>query len=96
MSGRGTMSVTDRPVAVPTWVDMPRLCAEICCSPNTVDAWVSQGILPPPRRRGGKSLWKWAEVDEWLTNGPPNSLETEAERIRNAARREAQERRAGH
>lgn len=79
-------------MTVPTWVDMARLCAEICCVPNTVDAWVVKGILPPPRMRGGKSMWKWAEVDEWLTNGKPSSLDAEAERIRDGTRRAAERR----
>jgi predicted DNA-binding transcriptional regulator AlpA len=74
-------------MGVPAWVDMPRLCEEICACPNTVDAWVVKGILPPPRKRGGKQMWKWAEVDEWLTNGPPGGSHTAlAERIRDATR----------
>ena len=76
-------------MTVPAWVDMPTLCREICVSDTTVDNWVGQGILPPPRKRGGKLMWKWQEVDEWLTNGRPggNDLATE---IRDGTRREAE------
>ena len=53
----------------PPWVDTATLAELICCSAGTVDNWVAQGILPPPVKRGGKNMWKWKEVDEWLTNG---------------------------
>ena len=53
----------------PPWVDAPTLAKLICCSVDTVENWVMQGILPTPVRRGGKRLWKWSEVDNWLTNG---------------------------
>src|SRR5262245_24334602 len=53
----------------PPWMDTATLCAHICAAPNTVDNWVASGILPPPRKRGGKLMWKWAEVDQYLTNG---------------------------
>lgn len=50
----------------PPWMDSPTLAAHICVSAATVDNWVRQGILPPPRKRGGKLMWKWAEVDRYL------------------------------
>ena len=53
----------------PPWQDISTLCAHICVSAPTVDAWMKQGILPPPRLRGGKRLWKWAEVEAWLDSG---------------------------
>jgi hypothetical protein len=52
-----------------------------------VDAWVVQGILPPPVKRGGKLMWKWVDVDERLTNGTSLSLDAEADRIRESTRR---------
>jgi hypothetical protein len=80
----------------PPWQDAPTLCAHISCSPNTLDSWVAQGILPPPVKRGGKLMWKWEKVDAWLTNGPDaGSPDAEAERIRNGTRRAA-EAGAGH
>lgn len=89
--------MTERSDWVPPWQDMATLCANICVSERTVDAWVAQSILPPPRKRGGKLMWKWAEVDEWLTNGQPGrSPDAKADEIRNATRRAAAETRTGH
>ena len=80
----------------PPWQDLATLCANICVSERTVDAWVADGILPPPRKRGGKLMWKWSEVDDRLTNGKPGaSPDAKAEEIRNGTRR-ALETVAGH
>lgn len=80
----------------PPWMDSATLAGHICVSATTVDNWVNQGILPPPRKRGGKLMWKWAEVDAYLTDGKPaTGPDAEAERIRDATRRAA-ENRAGH
>lgn len=76
----------------PPWQDMATLCAHICISPSTVDKWVLEGIIPPPRKKGGKLMWKWSEVDEMLSGGS-KSLDAEAERIKNGTRQEAH---AGH
>lgn len=80
---------------VPPWQDKATLSENICMSERGIDAWVEQGILPPPRKRGGKLMWKWDEVDEYLTNGgsAPTDKATE---IRNAARRIATEGRANY
>lgn len=53
----------------PPWVDEDALCKLICVTPNTLRSWVAKGIIPPPKRRGFKDLWRWREVDEALTNG---------------------------
>lgn len=79
----------------PPWMDMPTLCAHICVSHMTVDNWVAQGILPPPRKRGGKLMWKWDEVDELLTKGKADG-ESLAERVRNGTREEVAAGRAGY
>ena len=89
------MTAKTHPDFIPPWQDMPTLCAHICVSPNTVETWVTQGILPPPRKRGGKLMWKWSEVDDLLTNGDVRSPDTQADRIKNATRR-AIESRVGH
>ena len=75
---------------IPPWQDMPTLCAHICVSPPTVDKWVAEGILPPPRARGGKQMWKWDEVDKYLDVGGARSPDAEADRIRENVRRDMQ------
>jgi len=71
-------------------MDKATLCAHICLGETTVDVWVSQGILPPPRKRGHKLMWKWAEVDEKLTVGKVGTAaDAKAEEIRNGTREEA-------
>ena len=54
----------------PPWQDAPTLCAHICVTENTLDAWVKQKGFPPARMRGGKRMWKWAEVEAWLDGEP--------------------------
>ena len=74
----------------PPWMDRQTLAQNICCSDRTVDNWVAQGILPPARKRGGKPMWKWSEVDEWLTMGGPDggmSSDERAREIRDATRK---------
>lgn len=71
---------------IPPWQDMETLCRNTCLSRRTVDKWVLEGVIPAPRKRGGKLMWKWSEVDEMLTAGG-QSLDAEAERIRDASRR---------
>lgn len=80
-------------VYVPPWQDKAKLAESICVCENTVDAWVAQGILPPPRKRGHKLMWKWSEVDERLTVGQEagKAPASKAEEIRNGTRRAASE-----
>jgi predicted DNA-binding transcriptional regulator AlpA len=72
----------------PPWQDREVLGLCVGIVDNTIDAWVADGTLPPARKRGGKLLWKWSEVDERLTLGkeagkaPPSK----AEEIRNGTR----------
>jgi predicted DNA-binding transcriptional regulator AlpA len=81
----------------PPWVDKATLAKCICAGDTTIDTWVAQGILPPPRKRGGKLMWKWSEVDERLSVGSADSSpDSLVERIRNGSRRAATEGRQGH
>lgn len=80
---------------IPPWQDMAVLCLCISATPHTVEKWVVEGILPRPRPRGGKQMWKWTEVDEMLSGGSVRSPDAEADRIRNGTRRAA-ETRVGH
>jgi predicted DNA-binding transcriptional regulator AlpA len=75
----------------PPWMDTAALAAHISISESTVANWVAQDILPAPRRRGGKLMWKWSEVDAWLTEGAPRSPIDEAARIREAVKRMREE-----
>jgi hypothetical protein len=81
-------------MATPAYLDIARLCEELSICERTADAWVRQGILPAPRQRGGKRLWKWKEVESYLDDGAPGlvpSADAEAERIRDATQRLAEE-----
>lgn len=73
---------------MPPWVDKAKLAWAICVADSTIDAWVGDGTLPPPRKRGGKLLWKWSEVDERLTVGKEAGAApvSKAEEIRNGTR----------
>jgi predicted DNA-binding transcriptional regulator AlpA len=83
----------DRLPYPPPWMDTAALAAHISISEHTVTNWVAQGILPAPRKRGGKLMWKWSEVDAWLTDGNPYSPVDEAARITEAGRRMSEARR---
>jgi len=55
------------PGFIPPWQDGATLCAHLCISEGTLDNWVRQGILPEPRKVGGKRMWKWADVETRLS-----------------------------
>ena len=77
----------------PPWQDREVLGLCLGIVDNTIDAWVTDGTIPPARKRSGKLLWKWSEVDEWLTVGKEagKTPVSKAEEIRNATRRAASE-----
>ena len=80
----------------PPWMDLATLCAHLCIGATTADSWVAKGVLPPARKRGGKLMWKWSEVDEKLTLGEvAGTPDSQAERIKDGTRRAA-ENRTGH
>lgn len=72
----------------PPWQDKTTLCRHVCSCPRTVDKWVLEGILPPPRRMRGRLMWKWSEVDEYLSRHGSSPEEALAERVKNGTRRE--------
>lgn len=52
------------------FVSIETLAAYLDVSQNTVESWVSQGLLPAPRKIGERTRrWKLAEVDDWLDRG---------------------------
>lgn len=73
----------DRLPYPPPWQDTATLAAHLCISDRTVDRWVQEGILPAPRMRGGKRLWRWSEVETRLDRGDGDA-DPVAERIRKA------------
>lgn len=80
---------------IPPWQDLPTLCKHLCISPNTVESWADLGILPRGRLCRGKLMWKWAEVDAYLTNGGDRSPDAIADKVRDGSRQQAEARRAG-
>jgi predicted DNA-binding transcriptional regulator AlpA len=78
---------------LPPWQDIAHLTHNLCISERTVDAWVKQGFLPPPRLIGGKRLWKWKDVERYLegehesVSASPDALAGE---IRDATRKALQ------
>jgi hypothetical protein len=77
------------------WVDTIHLAWHLCISPSTVDNWVAAGILPPPRKHGGKLMWKWSEVDDRLTTKHNDDIDATGMRDAVRREREADESRAG-
>jgi hypothetical protein len=77
----------------PPWQDSVALAAHISVSVYTLENWVAAGILPPPRKRGGKLMWKWSEVDTRLSEGNNGTI-GEATGMRDAVRREREADRA--
>jgi hypothetical protein len=77
----------------PPWQDSVTLAAHISVSVSTLENWVASGILPPPRKRGGKLMWKWSEVDTCLSEGNNGSV-GEAMGMRDAVKREREADRA--
>lgn len=93
---RAAQAMTAKPISYPPpFQDMATLCLHICASPNTVDKWVVDGLLPQPRMKGGKKMWFWPEVQEYLMRDGDRSPDAEADRVRNNVKRDI-EGRAGH
>ena len=51
---------------LPPWMDTDTLAWALCTCPTSIENYVAQGKLPPPRKLGGKRLWRWKEVEEYL------------------------------
>lgn len=90
------MTYKPQPNAIPPWQDAPTLAWHLSISLHSVENWVAAGIIPPGRQRGGKVMWKWAEVDAWMMDGNPAVPGTRPGSIRDGVRREREaDRRAG-
>lgn len=76
-------------MSIPAYLDIARLCEELCIGERTADVWVKQNLLPAPRLRGGKRLWKWKEVEQYLDGAAglvPSSPDELATQITEATR----------
>lgn len=71
----------------PPWQDRMTLAAHLSISPESLENWVRDGVIPPPRKRGGKLMWNWPEVDAWMRQGTQNGVPQTATEIRDAVRR---------
>jgi predicted site-specific integrase-resolvase len=65
----------------PPWQDAPTLALHLSISDGTIDNWIRQGILPPPRMIGGKRMWEWSEVERRL-RGDDDTMLSEADLAR--------------
>jgi hypothetical protein len=62
----------------PSYVSREIGAYELCISPETWDAWVRTGILPPPAKLGpggGTPRWRWADIDTALQGKAPVAAE---------------------
>ena len=57
---------------VPIYMDIAAMCENLCASEGTIDNWVRQGFIPPPRIIGGKRLWKTSAVIAAIDGETPN------------------------
>ena len=74
----------------PPYQDIDTLSEHIDLAPRTIEMWVLDGRLPPPKVNKGKRLWKWKEVERYLDGEAgkvSSSADAEAERVRDATRR---------
>jgi predicted site-specific integrase-resolvase len=74
----------------PPFMDKQTLAEHLCVSPRTVDAWVKQGVLPPPIPMGGSLRWRWKDVEKRLAE-QERQPEDKALSIREATRAAASE-----
>lgn len=57
----------------PPWCDLATLAWHLCMSENNITNLAAKSKLPRPRKIGGKLMWAWDEVDDWLRHGPQNA-----------------------
>lgn len=76
----------------PPFQDIATLSEHICAGESTIEGWVKQGILPKPKKVGGKRLWRWKEVEERLAldSADMAASSNQADRIRDATRKALQ------
>jgi predicted DNA-binding transcriptional regulator AlpA len=77
----------------PPFQDLQTLSEHISTGESTIENWVKQGMFPPPKKIGGKRLWRWKDVERHLAieNEGVKSPDAQAERIREATRAAARQ-----
>ena len=78
---------------IPPYQDMLTLKQNLCLSERTIDVYVKEGRLPPPKNKGGKRLWKWSEVEAYIDGNGDTVASAELEDIRNETKKQANSRR---
>jgi len=54
---------------IPAYISRKQAARQLDMSPDTFDNYVRVGILPPPKRRGKLTRWRWAEIANVLDGG---------------------------
>jgi predicted DNA-binding transcriptional regulator AlpA len=73
----------------PPFQDLRTLAEHLCTGESTIENWVKLGLVPRPRKIGGKRLWQWKEVERFLAATEDAGVavpDAQAEAIRNATR----------
>jgi hypothetical protein len=64
--------------------DAAKLCGDL--SPSTWDRHNAAGLVPAPRRLGGRPLWSVEELKLWISAGCPDRKTWEAMQARKSGR----------
>jgi predicted DNA-binding transcriptional regulator AlpA len=54
---------------IPAYISRKRAARQLDMSRDTFDNYVRKGVLPPPKRRGKLTRWKWSEISAVLDDG---------------------------
>jgi predicted DNA-binding transcriptional regulator AlpA len=54
---------------IPAYISRKRAARQLDMSTDTFDNYVRKGVLPPPKRRGKLTRWKWSEISAVLNGG---------------------------
>jgi hypothetical protein len=73
MNGRGT--VRTKMDDFPKFMEIHELSEYICLTTEEILESVAVGDLPRPQTQGRKKkfVWRWDQVDKWLSGGPESS-----------------------
>ncbi len=73
---------------IPLYLDIDGLCQCFPLSKRSVDVYIKMHGFPQPRMRGGKKIWKTAEVEAWYDGGETKLAElTLMDEVRHATRK---------